>query len=304
MRFAIGGQTLAYIASDERNRVLTLADRRGDRQPLANLPPGHYENPRISPNGDRIAVLRTDPNDNQRDLWVYDLASGRLSAVTRSGGVGGHAWSSDGLRLAFTRGSQLFWRRFDASGEEELLLRRPRRFGSIALTRDMILFQEGPAAWDIGIATIGKPGSDSLLLHGDYWEGAPAVSPDGRWLAYYSAEGGQAQVFVQPFLRPGRKSQVSSSGSVNARWSGDSRRLFYIQGPALMEADLTIGADVAVASVSRLFDIANSASGTLQFDVFPNGNRFAITEQQGTAGAREITVISGFDQLLRGTGRK
>jgi len=304
VRFAIGGQTLAYVASDEGTRVLTMADRRGDRRPLANLPAGHYENPRISPKGDRIAVLRTDPNDNRRDLWVYDLSSRRLSPVTRSGGIGGHAWSSDGLRIAFTRGSELFWRSFDASDEEELLFRRPRRFGSIALTREMIVFQEGPAAWDIGVATIGKPGSDSLLLHGDYWEGAPSVSRDERWLAYYSVEGGQAQVFVQPFLRPGRKVQVSSSGSVNARWSGDSRRLFYVQGPTLMEAHLSFGADVAVASVNRLFDIAGSATGTLQVDVFPDGNRFAITELQGTAAAREITVVSRFDQLLRGTGRK
>jgi serine/threonine-protein kinase len=304
LRFAIGGQTLAYVASDEGTRVLMLADRQGNRRPLANLPAGHYENPRISPKGDRIAVLRTDPNDNRRDLWVYDLSSARLSSVTRSGGVGSPAWSSDGLRIAFTRGSELFWRRFDALGEEELLLRRPRRFGSIALTRDMIVFQEGPAAWDIGVATIGKSGSDSLILRGDYWEGAPAVSGDGRWLAYYSAEGGQAQVFVQPFLRPGRKVQVSSSGSVNARWSADGRRLFYVQGGTLMEANLTIGTDVAVASVNPLFDVPGAATGTLQVDVFPDGNRFAITELQGGAAAREITVVSGFHQLLRGTGKK
>ena len=304
LRFAIGGQTLAYVVSDERGRVLTLADRHGDRRPLANLPAGHYENPRISPQGDRIAVLRTDPNDNQRDLWVYDLSSARLSSVTRSGGVGQHAWSPDGQRIAFTRGAELYWRSFDASAEEELLLRRPRRFGTIALTRDMIVFQEGPAAWDIGVATIGKPGSDSLLLHGEYWEGSPAVSRDGRWLAYYSGEGGRAQIFVQPFLSPGRKVQVSSNGSVNARWSGDGRRLFFIEGPSLMEAHLTFNADVAVTSVNTLFDIEGSAVGTLQVDVFPDGNRFAITEMQGTAAAREITVVSRFDQLLRGSARK
>jgi Tol biopolymer transport system component len=304
VRFAIGGHTLAYVASDEGTRVLTLSDRQGNRRPLANLPAGHYENPRISPKGDRIAVLRTDPNDGQRDLWVYDLSSERLSSVTRSGGVSGYGWSSDGLRIAYTRGLEVLWRRFDASGEEELLLRRPRRFGSIALTSDKIVYQEGPAAWDIGIATIGKPGSDSLILHGDYWEGAPAVSPDGRWLAYYSAEGGQAQMFVQPFLRPGRKVQVSSGGSVNGRWSADSRRLFYVRGRMLMEANLTIGADIAVASVNPLFGIDGANTGTLMVDVFPDGDRFVIAEVQGATPAREITVVSGFDQLLRGTRRK
>jgi serine/threonine protein kinase len=304
VRFAIGGHTLVYVASDEGTRVLTLADRRGERRPLANLPAGHYENPRISPTGDRIAVLRTDPNDNRRDLWVYDLASGRLSSVTRSGGIISHAWSSDGLRLAYSRGQEVFWRRFDASGEEELLLRRPRRLGSIALTRDMLVFQEGPGAWDIGIATLGRSGSDSLILRGDYWEGAPAVSLDGRWLAYYSAEGGQAQMFVQPFLRPGRKVQVSSGGSVNGRWSADGRRLFYVQDETVMEANLTIGAEVAVASVNRLFHFPGSNTGTLMLDVFPDGNRFAIAELQGRTTAREIKVVSGFDQLLRGAERK
>jgi tRNA A-37 threonylcarbamoyl transferase component Bud32 len=299
VRFAIGGHTLVYVASDEGTRALMLADRHGNRQPLANLPAGHYENPRISPSGDRIAVLRTDPNDNRRDLWVYDLSSARLSSVTRSGGIISHAWSTDGMRLAYSRGYEVFSRRFDASGDEEVLLRRPRRLGSIALTGDILVFQEGPAAWDVGVATLGRTGSDSLILHGDYWEGAPAVSRDGRWLAYYSAEGGQAQMFVQPFLRPGRKVQVSSTGSVNGRWSSDSRRLFYVQHDTVMEANLTTGADVAVASVNPLFHFPGANTGTLMLDVFPDGNRFAIAELQGRTAAREIKVVSGFDQLLR-----
>jgi eukaryotic-like serine/threonine-protein kinase len=304
LRFAIGGQTLAYVVSDAGTRVLMLADRGGARRQLANLPAGSYQNPRISPKGDRIAVSRTDPNDNRRDVWVYDLASSRLTPVTRSGDVGGPEWSSDGLRVAYTRASELFWRRFDASEDEELLLRRPRRFGSIDLTPDKIVYQEAPAAWDIGIATIGRPGSDSLILRGDYWEGSPAVSPDGRWIAYYSAESGVAQVFVQPFLRPGRKVQVSSTSGLNPRWSSDGRRLIYVQGSMLMEANLTIGSDVAVASVNPLFEIAGGGTGTLQADIFPDGNRFAITEVLGAAAPREITIVSNFARLLRGTGRK
>jgi hypothetical protein len=111
-------------------------------------------------------------------------------------------------------------------------------------------------------------------------------------------------MFVQPFLRPGRKVQVSSGGSVNGRWSADSRRLFYVRGRMLMEANLTIGADIAVASVNPLFGIDGANTGTLMVDVFPDGDRFVIAEVQGATPAREITVVSGFDQLLRGTRRK
>jgi Tol biopolymer transport system component len=304
VRFAIGGNTLAYVGIDVGNRILMLADRRGTRQPLVNMPAGSYRNPRISPKGDHIAVSRTDPNDNQNDVWVYDLSSRRLSPVTRAGSGAGAVWSADGLRLAYTRGSELFWRRFDASGEEELLLRRSRRFGTVELTSDRIVYQEGPAAWDIGIATIGKPASDSLILRGDYWEGHPAVSRDGRWLAYYSTESGVAQVFVQPFLRAGRRVQVSSVVGLNPRWSRDGRRLFYVQDITLMEANLNIGAEVSVASVNPLFEIAGVGSGTAMFDVFPDGNRFAITEVQGASAPHEITVVSNFARLLRGPPRK
>ena len=110
---------------------------------------------------------------------------------------------------------------------------------------------------------------------------------------------------MQPFLEPGRKVQVSPSGGINARWSSDSRRLFYVQfGGQLMEATLVVGADVAVASVNPLFDVPSAATGTLMVDVFPDGNRFVITEPQGMAAARAITVVSNFGQLLRGPGRK
>ena len=299
VRFAIGGQTLAYVASDAGTRTLALADRQGNRRPLANLPNGNYESPRVSPKGDRVAVLRNDLNDEQRDLWIYDLSASRLAPLTRSGGISGPAWSADGLRVAYLRGQEALWRNLDASSDEELLIRRPRRFGALSLTPDILVFQEGTGAWDIGIAAIGKPGSDSLILRGDYWEGHPEVSPDGRWLAYYSGESGRAQIFVQPFLRPGRKVLISPEGGLNPRWAGDGQRLFYIQGGAVNEASLTIGTDVAVKSVRRLFEVAGVSTGTPQYDVFPDGNRFAITELQSTNAPREVTIVHNFWQLLR-----
>jgi Tol biopolymer transport system component len=244
-------------------------------------------------------VLRTAPNDDEANIWIYDLPSGPLSPLTRGGGISGLEWSADGQRVAYTRGQDLLWRRFDASDDEELLLRRERTLAQIALTPDKVLYQESPGSWDIGVATIGTPGSDSLILRGEYWEGVPAVSPDGRLLAYYSAEGGSPQIFVQPLLRPGRKVQISSGGTVSSSWAGDSRRLYYVERGTLMEATLTNGSDVGLAAVNRLFDLDG------WFDVFPDGELFAVLAPVAESAARrEITVVSNFDLLLRRAGAR
>jgi serine/threonine-protein kinase len=60
-------------------------------------------------------------------------------------------------------------------------------------------------------------------------ERTPALSPDGRWLAYASDETGIPQVFVVPF--PGVESgkwQISSAGAGFPRWSRDGLALFMI----------------------------------------------------------------------------
>ena len=47
----------------------------------------------------------------------------------------------------------------------------------------------------------------------------PALSPDGRWLAYVSDESGQPEVYVQPFPDPGPRRQISTSGGREPLWA-------------------------------------------------------------------------------------
>ena len=55
-----------------------------------------------------------------------------------------------------------------------------------------------------------------------------AVSPDGRWIAYQSNEGGPLQVYVQPFPGSGGKQQISTAGGSSPRWASASRELFFL----------------------------------------------------------------------------
>ena len=45
----------------------------------------------------------------------------------------------------------------------------------------------------------GEDGEPTPILGEAYFEGEPAVSPDGRWIAYASDETGRLEVYVRPF---------------------------------------------------------------------------------------------------------
>lgn len=299
--FSLGGTTLAYTSAATGTvgtGVAMLVDRQGTRRELPNLPPGDYGTPWVSPDGRRLAMTRLPPEATASNVWVYELPAGPLSPLTRSGEVRNVAWSADGEYVGYGRGFDLFWRRFDGSAEEELLLHRDRMLASFTFTPDgqQVVFQESPGAWDVGIATLRVPGSDSLILSGDYWEGNPAVSPNGAWLAYYSTEGGQPQIWVRPLSGTGRRVQVSLSGGLNPRWSRDGRKLYFVQGGTLIEASLTTGTEVSVTGMRPLFDVPNR-----QYDVFPGDSLFAVSMPpgEGTGRASDITVIANVDVLLR-----
>lgn len=56
----------------------------------------------------------------------------------------------------------------------------------------------------------------------------PEVSPDGRWLAYANNENGRNEVYVQPFMAPGRRWQVSNNGGRQPQWRADGKELFFV----------------------------------------------------------------------------
>ena len=83
--------------------------------------PAYYSQPRISPDGGRVAVKRSEGDPTSADIWVFDLERQTPSRLTFDGQVsGGIAWSPDSERIAFgmfyasPRG--LFWKNADGSG--------------------------------------------------------------------------------------------------------------------------------------------------------------------------------------------
>jgi len=213
------------------------------------------------------------------------------------------SWSLDGDDIIYVDGGDAYRVRSDGSAEPTLVLDRDADFSRAVLSPDgkQLFVQEQPGAWNIAVATLDAPGSDSVLFAAeDYWEGHPTPSPDGRWLAYYSNESGRSEVYVRPLYGPGRRHQVSREGGTRPRWSDDGTELFFWGDGWVHVAALTRADDIAVRSVERLLEAPGG-----DYDVFPGDSLFVIlTPPAGTDGGTTapgaMTVAINVDGVLRG----
>ena len=119
--------TLIYIpgpvSSVGANMSLGLSDRNGGIEFLG-LPPGSYSNPRVSPDGSRIAYMRDNGDDV--DVLIYALSGASAPSTITFGGKNRYPiWSADGERVAFQSDREgdlgIFWQRADGRGAVERL---------------------------------------------------------------------------------------------------------------------------------------------------------------------------------------
>ena len=141
-------------------------------------------------------------------------------------------WTPDGQRVCYDSGVEVFCQAADGRGPAEASfkvdgLRNTRPFSPDS-TR-MVLETRGPKTGDdITIATLGPSVETRPLLNTAHSETTPAISPDGRWLAYQSDESGRAEVYVRPFPAVDRRRwPISTGGGTEPRWARDGRELFF-----------------------------------------------------------------------------
>ena len=96
--------------------------------------------------------------------------------------------------------------------------------------RDLLLRSEGttPGTRKLLTWTRGVDSLPRVLVESPFDHYAPALSPDGRWVAYVSEESGDPEVYVRPYpAADSARIAVSISGGVEPRWSPNGRELFY-----------------------------------------------------------------------------
>ena len=263
---------------------LVWVGRDGDEERIP-APPRAYDHPRVSPDGTRVAVDIAD-GDNT-DVWIWDLARETLTQLTFDEGVDDvPLWTPDSARVVFRssrEGGGLFWKAADGTGQVEQLKDGAARPYAWAADGRLIFEQ----AQDIGVLTMEGERTVEMLLDAEFREAEPALSPDGRWLAYFSNETGTQLIYVQPFpnIDDGQWN-VSLSVGADPVWSPDGRELFYRRPTDLMVAQVETEPTFSSRTPEPLFSLSGyevGGGGTgRRFDLAPDGDRF-IFRKSGTA---------------------
>ena len=308
--------TLLYTRGAASHRMVVV-DAHGATRPLGGVvgdARGEPMHPRVSPDGRRLSVQIPRP-DGRYDVWVYDLASGTPTRLTTSGDVDGPEWTPDGRRIIYTApngGRAAFWSQpADGSGAAERLGDNSGFDATITPDGHTLVFMQNlNGHWGIWSAALDGDSASRAsrpVLTGPYNVYMPAISPDGRWLAYVSTESGSDEVYVRPFPGTGPAMQVSEGGGVEPLWAPGGHRLFYRTGRQFVAASLTgggggsalgTGARFVVARRTPLFpDTFDGNMPHANYAVMPDGQHFAMFGGSGGGASESVVVVNWLPQL-------
>jgi dipeptidyl aminopeptidase/acylaminoacyl peptidase len=288
---------LALLRSMPSDARLTLLDRTGAICTRYELPPSPWKVLSAAPGGKRALAA------SEGDLWIVDLS--RSVPMRFASNSTGAVWSPGGDRVAYVA---------PHAGRNEISVVGLDGQGGLVPTTDdvfksvndwspdgrYLVFTTQCSAtnhdlWLLPLEGERKPVS---YLRSSTSEADARVSPDGRWLAYFSNETGRAEVYVQSFPRPGRKVRVSPDGGDLPMWAKRGRELIYSGvGPpkTIMSVPVEAGEEFRPGPPLPLFALPAGVTG---LDVVADGERF-LASMATEARPRDIQIILNWQALLK-----
>ncbi len=271
--------TLVYALGIPRKRLISWLEPDGSIKPLLTEPL-YYEHLRFSPDGMRLIT------SSEGKAMIHDLkqnsSSRLLPQETKQTFL---SWSPDGQTIALREDLRTISVHIATAARSEV-------------NSGVIPWSFSPdgkflATWRMGIGEsnvlLGYPveatpaglryGAPKPLASLAGSPAAPAVSPDGKWLAFHSREDAEHEIFVTSF-RPGqtggqKKWQISLGGGRWPRWSAKGE-LFYQANGLVMATPYAVKDGVFLAGKTRPWSERRvSEMETPIYDVTPDGKRVA-----------------------------
>jgi Tol biopolymer transport system component len=276
-RFSPDGKQLAFVSDrsgDDNVWLLDLAS--GAVRPLTTGVDAGYLSPEWTPDGQYIVVSRSVPLQGLEKLWLYHVRGGR--GLEMAGGPAG-------LRLLGA-----------AFGNDPRYVWFAQRFGAWQYNAILPQYQLGVYDRQAGTRTTMSNTYGSAFR--------PALSPDGRWLAYGSRHDaetglrlralatGEERWLAYPIQRDDQESIANMDVLPGYSFTPDSRAIVIsyggeiwrvpLDGSAATKIPFSVQAEVAVGpEVKFSYPIADSATFTVRQirDAVPSpdGRRVAFT---------------------------
>ena len=256
--------------------------------------------------------------DGNLDVWVKELPSGEPRRLTFHRGIDFlPRWGPDEASVTFTSNRDSLFSVWSVAADGT---GQPRRlFAQIAVARGfwspdgrwlVLRTTEGSEPAQAALAgedIIGyRPGMDSvpvpLVASPDAEESLPALSPDGRWLAYRSNETGRREIFVRPFPEvDSARVQISSDGGGAPLWARSGSEIFYVEPETrdLISVTYEASAVFRVVRRERLFtvpdDVVILGAGNY-YDVTADDQHFLMVREPEGSGT--VNVVNNWVREL------
>jgi len=229
---------------------------------------------------------------------------------------GSPTWSPDGNRILFAANTKgIYQMNSNGAGVKELLLGEdtpdlgifptswsPDARFILYVRAEIPLNPIRQEVWVLPLVGDRKP--RLFVQHAFFGE----FSPDGRWVAYTSAESGKNQIYVVPFdatkvldTQPGTvtsladRYQISASSGAIARWRGDGKEIFYYGLTGMMATEVDGNGNNFEARKEQVLFKYPEGSGW--WDVHPDGKRFVTARQKLNPNA-PLTLVQNWPALL------
>jgi Tol biopolymer transport system component len=242
-------------------------------------------------------------------VWLFDLERQAWTRVTSEANSAFPLWSDNGRRLTYVSDKagvdNIFARPLDGSGAEERLLTSERPGFPFAWAPDGRLMYVAVDPLTLQDILLLRPGGEppTPWLETRFAEGAPVISPDGRFVAYASGESGRNEIYVRPFQGSGEKATVSTEGGNEPVWSPTGRELFYRSRGAMMAVDVSTRPVFSAGRPRKLFEDRYESSSSFwpNYAVAPDGQRFLMVKALSSADAftQINVVVNWFEELKR-----
>jgi Tol biopolymer transport system component len=256
---------------------ITVFDRVG--KPVGTIGvAGPYGQPALAPDGSRVAVIHSDVETGNQDIWTFEIATGKSHVVTAdSAPDSAPVWSPDGKTIAFvsTRGDYtgVYRKAWDGTGSEELLYQHTAGTPNVILTDwsadgRFLSFYAGDTLYALRL------NGDKRAMEIERTEFSTVggrFSPDGRFLAYLSNESGRYELYVRRFEPSGagtiapvtQRWQISHQGAAGMMfWLANRQAISYLAADgSLMEVDLTGNPAFHVGTPKVMFRPPMAAGG-------------------------------------------
>ena len=251
--------TMVFVAgADPSIGHLAWLDPKGRVDTLA-LSPANYVGFDVSPDG-RSLLTKSITSGGTTEIRLVDLARGTSSVLdVGSGDISQPGWSADGSSALVSVAPQGLASarvlRVPVDGRTSIDTIMPGGLDRYAVSRDgrVTILQVSTTRSPNRYLSVGQGAKlYASTSNGPFEElatlrnfVAPALSPDGKWVAYEKYGLGQSSaVYVERFPLDGRPIQVSTDGGAyETFFSARGDRLFYRSGRGVMQVPLTVEGD-------------------------------------------------------------